>query len=90
MGDAKSKENKENKGWSEAESWLSELVEQSRANTKRWFIAWVVTLAALIVTNAYWIHQFTSYEYVSQDGTGVNSINTGNQENVDLGTEDEN
>lgn len=81
----------ENNKWADQEKWLStELVEQSKSNTKRWFIAWVVTLAALIVTNAYWIHQFTSYEYVSQDGTGINSINTGNQENVDLGTEDEN
>ena len=69
--------------------WLEEMVEQSKANAKRWFIAWIITLAALFCTNAYWIYQFTSYNYVSQDGSGVNSINTGQQEEVNIGTENE-
>lgn len=70
--------------------FATEVIEQSKRNAKRWFIAWFITLAALIATNTYWIYVFNSYEYVYQDGTGVNSINTGNQEDISYGTEDEN
>ena len=70
--------------------FATEVIEQSKRNAKRWFIAWIITLAALIATNTYWIYVFNSYEYVYQDGTGVNSINTGNQEEIYYGTEDEN
>ena len=70
--------------------FATEVIEQSNRNAKRWFIAWIITLAALIATNTYWIYVFNSYEYVYQDGTGVNSINTGNQEDIYYGTEDEN
>lgn len=70
--------------------FATEVLEQSKRNAKRWFIAWIITLAALIATNTYWIYVFNSYEYVYQDGTGVNSINTGNQEDIYYGTEDEN
>ncbi len=70
--------------------FATEVIEQSKRNAKRWFIAWIITLAALIATNTYWIYVFNSYEYVYQDGTGVNSINTGNQEDISYGTEDEN
>ena len=79
----------ENKKIDNMSWWLEEMVEQSKANAKRWFIAWIITLAALICTNAYWIYQFTSYEYVSQNGSGVNSINTGQQEEVNIGTANE-
>ena len=76
------------KDWSGAEKWLAELVEGARANAKRWFIAWVITLAALIATNAYWIYVFQSYDYITQDGSGLNNYNTGNQGDVLNGTED--
>lgn len=76
--------NSENKSW-----WMMEMVEQCKTNAKRWFIAWIITLLALIGTNIYWIYQFTSYEYVSQNGSGINSINTGQQEEVNIGTENE-
>lgn len=77
--------------WEGIEKFLAtEVIEQSKRNAKRWFIVWIITLAALIATNTYWIYVFNSYEYVYQDGTGVNSINTGNQEDIYYGTEDEN
>lgn len=77
--------------WEGIEKFFAmEVIEQSKRNAKRWFIAWIITLAALIATNTYWIYVFNSYEYVYQDGTGVNSINTGNQEDIYYGTEDEN
>lgn len=70
--------------------FATEVIEQSKKNAKRWFIAWVITLFALIGTNFYWIYQYNSYDYVSQDGEGVNNINTGEQGDLLNGTESEN
>ena len=83
---------KENKvSWDNLEQFFAvEVIEQSKRNAKRWFLAWIVTLAALIGTNAAWIYVAQSYEYVSQDGSGQNNINTGTQEDVTHGTENEN
>lgn len=67
--------------------FATQVIEQAKTSAKRWFVAWLITLAALIGTNAYWIYVFNSYEYVSQDGSGVNTINTGNQEDMSIGTE---
>lgn len=76
------------KDWSELEDFLAtQVIEQAKTSAKRWFIAWLITLMALIGTNAYWIYVFNSYEYVSQDGSGVNTINTGEQEEMNIGTE---
>lgn len=81
-------ENQKNNKWSEREEFLAtQVIEQAKTSAKRWFIAWLITLIALIGTNAYWIYVFNSYEYVSQDGSGVNTINTGEQEDMSIGTE---
>ena len=80
----------ENRTWKDAENLVSELILDARAQAKRWFIAFLVTLAALFGTNIYWIYVFNSYEYVSQDGEGINTINTGNQEDMSIGSENEN
>lgn len=84
--------NKENKvSWDNLEQFLAvEVIEQSKRNAKRWFVAWLVTLAALIGTNAAWIYVAQSYEYISQDGSGQNNINTGTQGDITHGTENEN
>lgn len=83
---------KENKvSWDNLEQFFAvEVIEQSKRNAKRWFLAWIVTLAALIGTNAAWIYVAQSYEYVSQDGSDQNNINTGTQGDVTHGTENEN
>ena len=83
---------KENKvSWDNLEQFFAvEVIEQSKRNAKRWFLAWIVTLAALIGTNAAWIYVAQSYEYVSQDGSGQNNINTGTQGDFTHGTENEN
>lgn len=81
------KQNNELKDWNGVEIWLTELIEQTRANAKRWFIAFLVAMAALVATNAYWIYVFQSYDYISQDGSGLNNINTGNQGDVVNGAE---
>ena len=83
---------KENKvSWDNLEQFFAvEVIEQSKRNAKRWFVAWLVTLAALIGTNAAWIYVAQSYEYVSKDGSGQNNINTGTQGDITHGTENEN
>ena len=75
--------------WSDAGKFVSELIQDAQRQSKRWFIAYVVTLVARVGTNTYWIYVFNSYEYVSQDGEGINTINTGNQEDINYGAESE-
>lgn len=78
------------KDWNTAESWVAELIEQAKANSKRWFVAWIITIIALIGTNAAWIYVLQSYEYVSQDGDGINNVNSGTQGDLTNGAEGEN
>ena len=66
--------------WEGLEQYFAvEVIEQSKRNAKHWFIVFLVTLAALIGTNAAWLYTAGTYDYVSQDGTGLNNINTGTQ-----------
>lgn len=75
------------KGWEDTGKWLVELIEQTRANARRWFIAWIITLIALVGTNMAWLYVFQSYDYITQDGEGVNNANTGTQGDVNIGTD---
>lgn len=72
--------------WNGLEKFFAtEVIEQAEASAKRWFIAWLITLAALVGTNAAWLYVFGSYEYVYQDGEGQNNYNNnidGDVENV--------
>lgn len=58
------------------ETLAMDVIEQEKRQAKMWFIAWMVTIAVLIGTNAYWIYTMNSYEYVYQDGTGQNNYNS--------------
>lgn len=78
----------ERQAWKDAEKFVSELISDARAQAKRWFIAFLVTLAALFGTNVYWIHVFNSYEYVSQDGEGFNYYNSDVEGDIENGTTD--
>lgn len=69
-------------------TFAMEVLEQAKRNTKMWFATWVLTMAALIGTNAYWIYTFNSYEYVYQDGTGQNNYNSNIGGDVDNVTTD--
>lgn len=64
-------------------TFAMEVLEQAKRNTKMWFATWVLTMAALIGTNAYWIYTFNSYEYVYQDGEGQNNYNNNVKGDVD-------
>lgn len=70
------------KGWEDTGKWLVELIEQTRTNAKRWFVAWIITLIALVGTNMAWLYVFQSYDYVSQFSDGINSINSGTQGDI--------
>ncbi len=78
----------ERQAWKDAEKFVSELISDARAQAKRWFIAFLVTLAALFGTNVYWIYVFNSYEYVSQDGEGFNYYNSDVEGDIENGTTD--
>lgn len=76
------------KGWESAEVLVSELVRDMKNQSKRWFIAFLVTLLALMGTNFYWIYQWNSYDYVSQDGEGYNYYNAEVEGDIVNGTAD--
>ena len=69
-------------------TFAMEVLEQAKRNTKMWFVTWILTMTALIGTNAYWIHTFNSYEYVYQDGEGQNNYNSNIGGDVDNVTTD--
>ena len=69
------------------EFFATQVIEQAKVAAKRWFIAWLITLAALVGTNAAWIYVFNSYEYVTQDGEGYNYYNSEIDGDVENGTE---
>lgn len=81
-------EEKEKLTWSNAEKFVSELFQDIQRQSKRWFIAFLVTLAALIGTNIYWIYQWNSYDYISQDGEGYNYYNADVKGDIVNGTTD--
>lgn len=64
------------------DGWATEVIEQQKTSFQWWRRFAIILLIGLLVTNAYWIHVFQSYEYVSQDGNGINSINSGTQGDV--------
>lgn len=78
----------ENRTWNDTEKFVSELFHDVQRQSKRWFIAFLVTLAALFGTNLYWIYQWNSYDYVSQDGDGYNYYNSDVEGDVLNGTKD--
>lgn len=78
--------------WEDAEKLVSEVFKDTQRQSKRWFIAFLVTLIALVGTNAYWIYEWNSYDYISQDGDGYNYYNSdveGDVTNVTADQEEE-
>lgn len=82
-------EKKNQTTWEDAGKFVSELIADTRSQVKRWFIAFLVTLAALFGTNIYWIYQWNSYDYVSQDGHGYNYYNSDVEGDIANGTENQ-
>lgn len=67
---------------------VTELLADQNRRERRYIALIVALVLAFVATNGYWIYVINSYEYVSQDGTGINTINTGHQEDIDYGAED--
>lgn len=73
--------------------YISFEAEQARneRHIRRLWIALIIAIILIALTNAIWIYEWTRYDYVttacSQDGEGINNINTGTQEDVINGTE---
>lgn len=92
------KQNNDPKSWTEFYQMISEnsnalASEMLRDNDKKdqrknKIIAYLIGVICLLIiglvgSNLYWIYQWNSYDYYSQDGDGINSINTGSQEGID-------
>lgn len=75
--------------WDDAGKMVSELIRDIKSQSKRWFVAFLITLAALVGTNAYWIYQWNSYDYVSQDGEGYNYYNSDIDGDISNGAENQ-
>lgn len=80
---------KKETSWSDAENLVSEVFRDNQKQSKRWFIAFLIALLALVGTNACWIYQWTAYDYVSQDGEGYNYYNSGVEGDITNGTADQ-
>lgn len=75
------------KQWKDLEEYFAtEVIEQSKRTAKRWFAIWLITFIALVTTNTVWIYVFNSYEYVQQDGNGVNNYHTDIDGDLENGT----
>jgi hypothetical protein len=66
---------------------VSELMNDSSKREKRLIAIIVALVIAFVGTNAYWIHQWNSYDYVSQDGHGYNYYNSGVEGDINNGSE---
>lgn len=76
-------------------AWV--LIEQSKAQTKHAKVLTYIIAGLLVLSICgnigqaiYSIYAWQSYEYVSQDGQGINNINSGSQGDLTSGTESEN
>lgn len=81
----------------EENSFAWALIEQSKAQTSHvkaltYIIAWLLVLSICgnIGQAIYSIYAWQSYEYISQDGEGINNINSGSQGDLSNESEGEN
>lgn len=84
----------EEKTWEGFEKFFAtSVIRQSDQHAKMWFVAFVIMsiIAAIsICGNIYQASESYSYDYYSQDGEGINNINTGEQGDLVNGAESEN
>ena len=80
---------KKETSWNDTENLVTEVIRDNQKQSKRWFIAFLIALLALVGTNACWIYQWTAYDYVSQDGEGYNYYNQDVEGDITNGTTDQ-
>ena len=55
MENKKNATNNEKIAWNDLETMLAtEIVKKAKRETKKWFSAWLLTTALLIITNIFW------------------------------------
>lgn len=55
MKENTTKQNNEKITWNDLETMLAtEIVRKAKRGTKKWFSAWLLTAALLIITNIFW------------------------------------
>lgn len=61
------------------------IVSRQERTIKRLVIALIIAISLMFVTNCIWIYYEMQFETVtySQDGKGINNVNTGTQGDVD-------
>jgi len=85
----KSNINEEIRKNAEYDTWFSELIDLLKLQCKRWAIAFFIVLFlwAATIGGFIWYLNLYDFESYSQDGSGYNNINTGEQGDVINGAE---
>lgn len=69
---------------------------RSERSHKRLVVALIVAIVLMFASNAFWLYEWTQYDYagvettIEQDGEGINNINRGIQGGLINGAEDNN
>lgn len=69
------------------EKLTSEILKDKDKEGKRWRTVAIVLAALLFLSNFIWLMEWTSYDYVSQDGEGYNYYNSDVEGDITNGTE---
>ena len=68
---------------------VSELMADHARREKRMLAVIIALVVAFVATNGYWIYQWNSYDYISQDGQGYNYYNSDIEGDVNNGAENQ-
>lgn len=49
-----------------------DLLQEFKKANRRMYITVLVLILVLVASNFYWLYTFTQYDFISQDGEGVN------------------
>ena len=64
MENKKNATNNEKITWNDLETMLAtEIVKKAKRETKKWFSAWLLTAALLIISNVLWYVAYTMYSF---------------------------
>lgn len=54
-------ENNKINSWNDVETFTSNIINQAKKRARLWFVAFLVAMSALVVTNICWAHQFSKH-----------------------------
>ena len=72
-----------------ADRLVSEVLSDADKKDNRKIVLILVLILGLIISNAYWLYQWSSYDYISQDGEGYNYYNSDVEGDILNGTADQ-